>query len=73
MVSGGTSDQLVGAYLSLNVTIMRFRVTFQFRGTASGFPTFEDVYAESETSARQLAEKLAANKGWRVLEIKKVD
>ncbi len=52
---------------------MRFRAIFQFRGIASGFPTYEDVYADSEMSATRLAENLAAIKGWRVLRIERIE
>jgi hypothetical protein len=48
---------------------MRFIVTFQFVGTASGFPFYEIVYADSKTSAKQIAEKVAKKFGYRILKI----
>jgi hypothetical protein len=52
---------------------LRFRVTFQFRGTASGFPIQEYIYADSEAAARELAEKVAAKHGYRVLGVERAE
>jgi len=52
---------------------MKFRVTFQFVGTASGFPFYEEIYCDSEDSAKKIAEKVAIRFGYRVLKIERLE